>query len=350
MTVGRKRTIRTDLPTGLYFDPKWGSFYIRMRLGAGERVYKPLGKIGRDAAIKAWAKLVPDPLAAQGTVGELVDRYLTEELPRRERLGKVRAITAEGYRASARKLRAEFGARRLARTPAESMRPDVLRTLEVDAYLRKHEGTRGAIAANRAVALLSAMFTFGKRCGLTSYNPCEGAERNEERPRKRQLTADETAALLGKAAPVLRLMMRLAAVTSLRKTDVRMLRVQQVTPDGIDVTMSKTGARRLYAITPEVREVLDEAAKLPGRARSMFVFPTRKGTPYSESALQSMFRRLRERIGPDAAGIVFRDTRTTALNDARRAGADATGLAGHADERTTERHYLDEPKRVTPLR
>jgi hypothetical protein len=48
--------------------------------------------------------------------------------------------------------------------------------------------------------------------------------------------------------------------------------------------------------------------------------------------------------------MTFRDFRTTALNEARRTGQSAKDLAGHADERTTERHYLDEPLKVTPLR
>ena len=48
--------------------------------------------------------------------------------------------------------------------------------------------TRGdwesAVQANREIAVMSAIFAFGRRCGMANYNPCEGAERNTEQPRK----------------------------------------------------------------------------------------------------------------------------------------------------------------------
>ena len=52
----------------------------------------------------------------------------------------------------------------------------------------------------------------------------------------------------------------------------------------------------------------------------------------------------------DHLAMTFRDFRTTALNEACRTGQSAKDLAGHADERTTERHYLDEPLKMKPLR
>ena len=194
-------------------------------------------------------------------------------------------------------LRKAFGRFKLARTAAESGRHDVLRMLDVDQYLRKHEGARGAVQANRVIAVLSAMFAFGRRCGMTSYNPCEGAERNTEQPRKRVLSAELRTQIMAVASPALRLMCELSDVTSMRKTDVRLLLLSKVGPDEIIVESSKTGIKRAYQMTPAVRAVLQAAAKLPGRKISLYVFPTRRGTPYSESVLQTLWKRAKEKAG-----------------------------------------------------
>jgi integrase len=216
--------------------------------------------------------------------------------------------------------------------------------------LRQREGARGAVQANREVAVLSAMFAFGRRCGLTSYNPCEGAERNTEQPRKRVLSGELRTQIMAAASPALRLMCELSDVTSMRKTDVRLLMLSKVGADEIVVESSKTGIKRAYQITPAVRAVLEAAAKLPGRKISLYVFPTRRGTPYSESVLQTLWKRAKKKARLADVDMTFRDFRTTALNEARRTGQSAKDLAGHADERTTERHYLDEPLKVKPLR
>ena len=135
------------------------------------------------------------------------------------------------------------------------------------------------------------MFAFGRRCGMTSYNPCEGAERNTEQPRKRVLSVEIREQIIAAAFPALRLMCELSDVTSMRKTDVRLLLLSKVSAQEIVVESSKTGIKRAYEITPAVRAILNEAAALPGRKISLYVFPTRRGTPSTESALQTAWAR-----------------------------------------------------------
>jgi hypothetical protein len=76
--------------------------------------------------------------------------------------------------------------------------------------------------------------------------------------------------------------------TGMRLTDVRLLRVQQITDGCIDLSQSKTDNDQRWEITPAVRGILDEAAKLPGRAVSMYVFPTRRGTPLAPTAKSAL--------------------------------------------------------------
>lgn len=355
MAMGRPRKTRTDLPDGLHFRADRGTYYYRPTRGA-ERPYIELGRVTREKAIREWVKITakPEHPGGDGTVGEIIDRYITEEVPRRLRLGKIAKITADEYRRQVPALRTEFGARKFARTAAESDRHDVLRTADVDAYLRRLEGTRGASMANHLVATLSAAFSFARRAGICTYNPCIGAERNIEQPRKVIIADDARERLLRAAPAALRLIASLSDVTTLRKTDIRLLLLTQIGDEWIRVTPSKTRRRTgktiEFAITPAVRAILNEAAALPGRKISMYVFPTRKGTPYSESALQTAWARAKLKAGLEGADLTFRDFRTTELNAIHREGGDATKTAGHASASTTERHYITEPTRIKPRR
>src|SRR6266446_7453326 len=83
----------------------------------------------------------------------------------------------------------------------------------------------------------------------------------------------------------------------MRATDVRLLRVQQIHDDIIDLAQSKTSSEQQWEITPAVQAILGEAASLPGRARSLYVLPTLRGTPYTESGFQSMRRRALAAVG-----------------------------------------------------
>ncbi|HEV2042120.1 MAG TPA: tyrosine-type recombinase/integrase [Casimicrobiaceae bacterium] len=353
--MGRPRKTRTDLPDGLHFRANRGTYYYRATRGE-ERSYVEFGRVTREQAIREWIKITakPENPAEDGTVGEIIDRYVAEEVPRRLRLGKIAKITADEYRRQAPALRTEFGARKFARTPAESDRRDLLRTADVDAYLRRLEGTKGASMANHLVATLSAAFSFARRAGICTYNPCVGAERNVEQPRKVIITDDVRDKLLKAAPPALRLIASLSDVTTLRKTDIRLLMLTQIGDEWIRVTPSKTRRRTgktiEFAITPAVRAILSEAAALPGRKISMYVFPTRKGTPYSESALQTAWARAKLKAGFESVDLTFRDFRTTELNAIHREGGDATKTAGHASASTTQRHYITEPTRIKPRR
>jgi integrase len=61
---------------------------------------------------------------------------------------------------------------------------------DVDAWHRKMS-KRAPYHANRALALLSRMFSMAIRWGLRTDNPCKGIERNQEHKRRRYLSTDE---------------------------------------------------------------------------------------------------------------------------------------------------------------
>lgn len=347
--MGRPRTVRKDLPTGLYFNAQYGTYQYRE--SHGTRTRKSLGKVTREQAIRAYVKIRhTDTPTAAGTVAELIDAYIRDELPRRVRLGKLKEITAGEYRRQSAELLAIFGARRFAPTPAQSVDSEFLRRADVAAHLREFEGRPGAVAANRRVALLSVVYENAASVGLCSFNPCLGAERNPEEARKNVLDPGCLSRILANSHEGLRLIASLSDITAMRKTDARMLKLSQIRDGLIHVEQSKTKRKQEFEVTPAVAAILEQAAKLPGRRISFFVFPTRKGTPYTEFGLQSAWHRAKVKAGLTDIDVTFRDLRTTELNAVKAAGGDATGTAGHASSKTTDRHYLTVPTRVKPRR
>lgn len=354
MRMGRPRKARKDLPPGLYWDARRGFYFYRIR--HGERVYKGIGKVEREHAIREWVKITgPAEIATDGTVAEIIDDFVSQEIPRLERAlrpsgkPKLAPATAAEYRRQATHLRAEFGVKRYARTEAQSMSVDVLRLADVQRYVRRFDGQKGAVSANRMVACLSAIFTFAVRNGYCTYNPCLGVERNDEAPRQRQVTQEERDAAAAAAPATYRLMLRLTEATGMRLTDVRNLLIGKCGESEIDLRQSKTGRGQTWEITPAVRAILDEARALPGRSRSLYVFPNpRSGKPYSEGGVHNMRRRALQAAG--LSDLHHRDLRKQAVNDAKALGMNATDFAGHADEKTTRKHYVTGPVRVKPIR
>ena len=98
MPMGRPRRTRTDLPDGLHYRADRGTYFYRPTRGP-ERRYVELGRITREQAIRQWVKLTtkPEHAAADGTVGEIIDQYIREELPRRVRLEKMAKSTEYEY-------------------------------------------------------------------------------------------------------------------------------------------------------------------------------------------------------------------------------------------------------------
>ena len=344
MTMGRPRKKRKDLPPGLYWSERRGFYYYRVL--RGETTYAGIGKVNREKAIKAWVKITnrAELDTAAGTFGELIDLFLRAELPR------VKAKkTRDEYERQCGKLRQRWGTEIYGQSDADAVARRALRRAFFQRYIRQVEiEDRGRVQANHDVRLAHRIFEIAIQQGLTEYNPVSGVEYIEQAARERAVTQKDRDMLAGKAHPAFRLMMRLTEATGMRATDVRLLRVQQIHDGIIDLAQSKTGNDQQWEITPAVQAILDEAARLPGRTRSMYVLPTRRGTPYTESGFQSMRRRALAAAG--LKDLQFRDVRKAAVNEAKKLGRNAQEFAGHSDPRTTEKHYLNEPVVVKPIR
>lgn len=345
MRMGRPRSTRKDLPPGLHWDGRRGYYYRSTK--AGSRRYVGIGRVEREAAIARWVELTRDLMPKNnplpGTLAELMGQYRERGLP---------LVPGESTRKEYTRqlviLEKRWGAKTYARTADAAQNSEHLRPGFFNSYLDAfRRGERGAIQARQDVRLVSSIFSWAIGRDYTSFNPCIGVDYPQSKPRKGDIDDETLAKIVAVAPKALRLMIQFGEITGVRKTDIRLLTIQQVKAR-IDVEQSKTQMPQTWEISPGVRAILDEAATLPGRVRSTFIFPSRKGTPYTENGMQTMWRRACAKAG--VTGKIFRDLRTEAINDAQDAGMDAQAFAGHADPRTTRRHYLKRPVKVTPLR
>lgn len=187
---------------------------------------------------------------------------------------------------------------------------------------RKRDGRNHM--GNRERAVLSAAFEFALRNGWAEFNPCRGVRRNRETPRRRYVTDAEFLEAFERAPEPLQDIMALGLLTGLRQADLRNLRREDLTGEGIRVVQSKTGKRTLVQWSDPVRFFVRRAlerqqaladrpadARLHRRARSIsdHVLTNRFGAPWTMAGLQSAFKRLQ-------VDWHFHDLRAKAASDA----------------------------------
>lgn len=186
-------------------------------------------------------------------------------------------------------------------------------------YLQKGVENGRAVAANRERSVLGSAYNYAMRRGLAEANPTLGVRRNTERPARRYVTDKEFRMLVLRAPAPFRLLVWTAYLTGMRLTDLVLLSRNQVTKQGLEVTESKTGKRRLYTWTPLLRCVIDRAL---ARSRCDRVLTNRFGKPWGQWAVSSQMRR-------QAPGFRFRDLRPKAASDAEH------NVLGHSGQMLT---------------
>lgn len=342
MVMGRPRAHNKDLPPFLHRKPG-GTFYFRGPIG-DKITYHGFKAKAREAAIaEYWKFRALTDSGEDGTLGEIIDSYTTHP----GGLARVKsAVTRAEYTRQLPKIRKRWGLEPYALTAEMAIRGKFLKTVMFDDYLRSMEAQRGATMANHDVRLVSALFTFAIKRSMTAYNPVLGVAYNTETPRK---TVEDQAALdktIKAANAAVRLMLELASVTSISQGDIRTMTLPQI-GELLDMERSKTGVEQEWEITPYVRSIFERAKTLPGRHKSIFVFPKPDGQPYSKIEFQSAFRYARKKAG---ATFQFRDIRKWNIRKATADGQDPQEFAAHKDRRTTDRHYLNHKKHARPLK
>jgi integrase len=319
MAMGRRRRDRLDLPARLYF--RHGAYYFVAPSGEWQWLARD-----RSIALRKYADLTAHP--STGTLAGLMERYLREAVEHKA------PRTIDNNRKEMRPLRAAFG----------HMEPHELTPQDVYAYM----DTRPKVAANREVALLSAVMKKAIRWGFADVNPCRQVSRNTETPRRRHVELAEFDAVRAMAEPVIQCAMDLARHTGLRLGDIlRLNEREHVRDDGLYIETGKTKKRLLFEWTPQLEAAVQRARELRGKVRSTYLIATQRGQQYTVSGFESLWQRLMVRAMKAEKlreRFRFHDLRALAASRAD----EPSELLGHDDPRVTNRIYRRGPRRVKP--
>jgi integrase len=203
--------------------------------------------------------------------------------------------------------------------------------------------------ANRHRNVLMLLFAQCVRVGSASVNPVRDIKPFKSRTRDRYITAQEYAAIRSHAAPEIALMMDMAYITGQRVSNVRLLRLSDVSDAGVYVKQQKTNTKLLIEMTPDLRETIAAVKALHPRVQGLTLFHNRQGAPWSDSYVRQQWRKACLLAGVE--GATFHDIRAAAGTDAKRAGIDSKALLGHRSDSAHQRYMRDKDvQRVTPNR
>lgn len=221
---------------------------------------------------------------------------------------------------------------------------------DVAQFLDQWEGQR---AAQLYKGHLVKFFQWATRSGLSQTNPAREVSVITPKKRKVYVTHEQyltirDAMLIGengqllKSGQMMQIYLDLLYLLYQRGTDVRLLKWQQVSKQGIYFKPSKTertsGKEIIVPMTPLIREVLERARTLRKKP-SDYVITNEKGLPYTAHGLGTFFERARRKVGLNH--ITLKDIRAKAATDATKAGHSLDELKvalAHTDTKTTLRY------------
>ncbi|MBL4873258.1 MAG: tyrosine-type recombinase/integrase [Rhodobacteraceae bacterium] len=206
--------------------------------------------------------------------------------------------------------------------------------------------------ANRTLGVLSKMFNLAEIWGLRpdGSNPCRHVPKYREMKRERFLSNVELQRLGatlaeidadGSESPFVVAAFRLLILTGCRLGEIQTLRWDYITPKGMELPDTKTGARRI-PLPKAARAVLDSLESPEGNP--YIIAGKLEGSHVTD--LQHPWRRIRDRAG--LPGVRIHDLRHTYASNAVSGGMPIQmvgKLLGHSQIQTTMRyaHLADDP-------
>ena len=208
--------------------------------------------------------------------------------------------------------------------------------------------------ANRTLGVLSKMFNLAEVWGLRpdGSNPCRHVPKYREKKRERYLSQHELQRLgqvlseaeqKGAETPFVVAAFRLLILTGCRLGEIQTLKWEYITPQGMELPDTKTGARRI-PLPQLARDVLTSLPRTPGNP---YVIEGKREGKFATD-LQHPWRRIRAQAGlPD---VRIHDLRHTYASNAVSSGMPIQmvgRLLGHTQLQTTMRyaHLADDPVR-----
>lgn len=331
--MGRRRALENQsLPTGMYFNAKGKTYYLRTQKGDVN-----LGKIKAIALHKYYQTI--DQQAESYTISDLIDRYMAETSPQ---LSETMHKTSIGR---AKKLRAAFGL-----FPLED-----LQTQDIQKYLDYRKST--PVDANRTVSLLRAMYTTAVRWGYIKEVPFGRVKFHKEVINDRLVTMTEVDALKEFSPSWFKLYLDLKFSTGLRQKDMLELTTENWNPEvGLLVQASKSKHRTCFTNCTEfgelINKVLSEASKRWEKHSNSPkpLFPNRTGKAYTPDGFRTMWHKyMQKAVNSGKLKESFREHDIRAMAATNRPTLeDARCLLGHRTASTTQRNYRKGYEPVMP--
>jgi integrase len=404
MPMGRPKSTHKDMPDGMFVARAswyWRGTSAATRAIALQLFGKNTGAAGtkdKAAARAWWAKTILPALEkdfasaeAANTVGHLLDRWQTEELPRVED-----PSTRQYYADLLVGLNRSLRGLQFARTDAEAQRQahnDEFATRRVlQKYLRDAQevrtfirrdgksqtGTRKAIA-NREIKLLAQIFDDADRMwSETNFNPARELRFNPERSRTHYADDNQYLNVHQTAPPILQCMMDVQLATGARPGMVRALNLTDATQDTLYVLPNKLRAADMPR-TPEERRQLQKPYKLRnadgtindlGRAveralalrktqpgsNNVYLLPSEQpmflnqdGRRWTKDGHRSAWNRACKNAGIDPKEFHKHDIKAKMVSDSETIEL-AQERAGHTDSAITRKVYKRKQTPVVPGR
>lgn len=320
-SMGRKRLSSFDLPPRMHRKGK-AFYYVT---NGTPRKWISLGSDLSKAKAK-WAQL--EGTTSGNSISVMIDEWL-------DKPNDLAESTMINYRSVAIQLKEYFGD-----SPVEKFE-----TKHVYSWLDNHPSKA---RANLGKAVLANVFEIAIRRGLLNDNPARNAKRLKVEARTRDLTDSEFMLIRDNANPVLACAMNISYVTGARVSDVIAIKREHLTSEGVLIRQKKTKKLQLFEWTPALRQVIDDAKKLPRSVKGMHLLCTLKGLKYSYATIYTWWCKAVEKAGVKDAN--FHDIRGKAADAAERAGLDYQGMLGHSSKSMSDRYLKTQrPKKATAL-
>lgn len=224
---------------------------------------------------------------------------------------------------------------------------------DIALFLDQWEGRRSAQSYK---GYLVKFFAWCCRKGVMTNNPAREVTVEKVKTRKVYMTNQQfnqirDALLVGEddkptpSGPMVQVYMDLLYLLYQRGTDIRLLKWNEIQPDGIYFKPTKTEAKSgidvRIPMTPAIAQVLDRARAIK-KMHSLYVIHTQNGQPYTANGIGTAFRRAAKRA--KVSGVTLKDIRAKAATDAKKQGFSEEDLKvalAHTDVSTT-RDYIKE--------
>lgn len=333
--VGRRRTKHKNLPPRLHL--KRGRYYYgRNQEFVGDNLADAMLAYGEREAARAGRRPV--------TFGELGEQYAAKMIPT-----KAPRTREDNMDELAMLFRVFKGA------PLSAIAPHHVSGYRDGRFARKRKGRDeeprlATTRANREIALMSAVWNWGRDTGRTNLpNPCEGVRRNKEVGRDRYVTDQELQAVWEVACEPLRDALDLYHLTGQRVSDVLRMSLTDVREGCLWLRQRKTGKPLRLTLEGDLAGVLEriKGRTFPAEAVvTLALVRDEAGQRMTYDALSDRFQAARTKAG---VHFQLRDLRAKAATDLDDLAL-AQRLLGHASRSMTERYTKERiGEKVSPL-